>query len=310
MQILIVDDDPVARQILHSSLVRSGFQVLEKTDGQEAWEYMQRETVRFMITDWVMPGLEGLELIRKVRSANFPQYIYIIILTGKGNKSDVVDGLSAGADDYLVKPFDLSELRARVMIGKRILDLEDRLHSARDQMEVMAMHDSLTELLNRRAIYNHAQGEINRAHRDGRSCALALIDIDHFKQVNDYFGHLNGDQALRHVADCIVRSVRSYDWVGRWGGDEFLAVFPNTDRSAIGPIARRISTTIAGCPLILRDGNPVNIQVSIGISILNPDQGRASLDAAIQQADEGLYQAKESGRSQIVVWQDQLEDAD
>jgi len=168
------------------------------------------------------------------------------------------------------------------------------------------MHDTVTELLNRRAIYNHAQAEINRAHREGRRCALALIDIDHFKQVNDYFGHLQGDQALRHVADCIVHSVRSYDWVGRWGGDEFLVVFPNTDRAAIEPIAGRIREYIAENPLILKEDHPVRIQVSIGVSILSPGESGASLDTAIQQADECLYRAKATGRDRVIIWQDQI----
>jgi diguanylate cyclase (GGDEF)-like protein len=306
MQILIVDDDPVARQILRSSLVRCGYQVIEKADGQAAWEYLQTEPVRFMITDWVMPCMEGLELIRKVRAANFSKYIYMIILTGKGDKGDMVDGLSAGADDYLVKPFDLNELRARVMIGKRILDLEDRLHSARDQMEIVAMHDSTTDLLNRRAIYNHAEAELNRAQRDHQPCCLAMIDIDHFKNVNDHYGHLTGDRALRHVADCIVHSVRSYDWVGRWGGDEFLVVFPNTDPATAAHIAERIRATILDDPLSLANHQFLPLQVSMGITIAQPGP-TLSLDTLIQQTDESLYQAKESGRNRFVIWQNQPE---
>lgn len=298
MEILIVDDDPVTCQILQASLSRAGYEVLQKADGQAAWEYLQGSPARFMITDWMMPGLSGLELIQRVRSANFSTYTYIIILTAKGDKSDMVDGLSAGADDYLVKPFNINELYARVNIGRRVLDLEDRLTRAREQMEVMAMHDSLTQLLNRRAIYNHAEAEFNRSRRTGTPMCLLMVDVDHFKSVNDQHGHLSGDQALCHIARCINQNVRSYDWVGRWGGDEFFVVLPCTDRDQADVVAERVQEAIHTQMLALQNGSQLDMTVSIGVAT-RAAESEVTLHELIQHSDEALYTAKQDGRNKI-----------
>jgi two-component system, cell cycle response regulator len=298
MEILIVDDDPVTCQILQASLTRAGHQVLEKTDGQSAWESLQDTPARFMVTDWMMPGMTGPELIQKVRGANFSTYTYIVILTARGDKTDVIDGLSAGADDYLIKPFNINELYARVNIGRRILDLEDRLTRAREQMEAMAMHDSLTQLLNRRAIYNHAEAEFNRAQRSMTPLSVLMIDIDRFKAVNDRYGHLSGDQALCHVARCISENIRSYDWVGRWGGDEFFVVLPSSDRDQALMVVQRIQTALASESLTLTDGSFISLAVSIGISHMESG-GQQSLHTLIHQADEALYRVKKTGRDRM-----------
>jgi len=299
MRVAIVDDDPVSRKILGASLVRFGHEVVEFSDGQAAWDALQDGSLRLVITDWMMPGIDGLELTRRIRNANFDGYVYVIILTGRENKSDVVAGLEAGADDYLVKPYDVYELRARVAIGLRVLELEARLKIAAEQMQEMALHDSLTGLLNRRAIYTHYQGELNRSGRLMTPLSLAMIDIDHFKQINDQYGHLLGDKALCLCADKIKKNLRSYDWVGRWGGDEFLAILPGAEPAEAVTIVERIREDINEEPLSLENGGKMQVQFSAGvICILEKTE---NLDILIQMADRAMYQAKEDGRSRTVV---------
>ncbi len=300
MQIAIVDDDPVARQILRASLVRSGNTVIELNDGLAAWNYLNNEEMaRFVITDWLMPGMDGIELIRRIRAANFPGYIYIIILTGKEEKNDLVKGLEAGADDYLVKPFNYNELKARVSIGLRILNLETDLKQANSLMEAMALHDSLTGLYNRRAIYKHLDAELNRASRENRPLSLVMLDIDHFKLINDRYGHLSGDWVLNQVAEINRQGVRSYDWVGRWGGDEFLIILPGAASICATNISERILARLAAIHEPMADGSELSFTASIGIYTYLG--GKVEPDQLVQLADEALYQAKNLGRGRVVA---------
>lgn len=301
MRVLVVDDDAVSRQILRAVLEHSGFEVVEFHDGLEAWEYLQRDPIRLIITNWMMPHMDGLELTRHIRAAGFLSYIYIILVTGNDTKAEVVNGLGAGADDYLIKPFDVKELAARVAIGKRILDLEDWHKDSLTTMEHMAMHDSLTELLNRRAIYTHAEAEMNRAKRSNQSVCLAMVDVDNFKHINDRFGHLAGDRALHLVAERLVSSVRNYNWVGRWGGDEFLLVMPECNEEVARLVCERILSSVRGEHILLQEGQSVEIHVSIGAVVVAGDE-ILPLDTIIQQADEVLYRAKQAGRDQLMIW--------
>lgn len=301
MRILIVDDDRFLRRLLQASLTRAGHEVLEAADGQSAWEQLQHAAVRLVITDWLMPGLDGPALIRRIRAANFPGYTYIILLTAKGSKDDVVDGLEAGADDYLTKPFDPGELRARVAIGERILDLEARLSESLSQLQVLATHDGLTGLFNRRAIYEHAKAELARAEREAKPLSLILLDVDHFKGVNDQYGHLIGDQALRLVADTIARNIRPYDRVGRWGGEEFLLVLPDTGLEQAGAIAERLRLKVAAAELAQPDGTCIRLHLSLGVTSMD-DGMPVTLDMLLQQADQALYCAKREGRNRVCLF--------
>ncbi|MBA3531680.1 MAG: diguanylate cyclase, partial [Ardenticatenales bacterium] len=225
MRILVVEDDDNIRAMLEELLTSSGHTIFTAHHGQEALERLQAQPVEMVLTDWMMARLDGLELIRRIRSSSFPDYIYIIVLTAKGGKDDVVTALQAGADDYLTKPFDLEELEARITAGERRLSLEQQLRQARDTAIAQAQRDTLTGILNREGIMEQAEAALALAQREGRSMSIALLDLDQFKEINDEHGHLIGDQALQLLSETICRALRTGDWLGRWGGDEFLIVF-------------------------------------------------------------------------------------
>ncbi len=304
MKILVVDDDSTLRHILRIHLTRAGYEVVEAEDGQVAWDIMQRENLRFVITDWMMPEVDGPELIRRIRQANLPGYTYIIMLTAKEGKEAVVTGLEAGADDYLTKPFDPGEFRARVAIGKRIVNLETRLSESLVRLEELAMRDGLTGLFNRRALYQHTENELSRARRENFPLSVVLLDIDHFKSVNDQHGHLVGDQALRLVADIITHSKRPYDWAGRWGGEEFLVVLPNTGPPEARIVAERMRENVARAQFVPPDDDrPLQLRISLGVSStpIRPDS-TLLLDQLLHQADEALYRAKRGGRNRVCLF--------
>jgi two-component system chemotaxis response regulator CheY len=312
MRVLIVDDDSNLRRILSLYLGHAGYEVMEAANGQAAWELWQNDPIRLIVTDWMMPVMDGQELVRRLRAASTAAgYCYIIMLTARTSKGDVVLGLESGADDYLTKPFDSREFRARVGIGQRILDLEGKLKDARHQLEILAMHDGLTNLLNRRAIHAHAESELSLANRQGAPVSLLLLDIDHFKLVNDHYGHAVGDQALRYVADLLLQKKRPYDWAGRWGGEEFLLVLPKANLEEAARVAERLRVSVETTPLTLADGREVSLRLSLGVS---STEGRAegglSVNQLLQQADEALYAAKAAGRNLVKVYQELRQEKD
>ncbi len=297
MRILIADDSQTSRRLLKVHLMTKGHEVVEAEDGLAAWEAWRRERFRMVITDWMMPKLAGPELIQRIRSEHQQGYTYTIIVTALDEKSHVVEGLEAGADDYLSKPFYSEELMARVAIGERILQLEDHLHEARQQMEFLAMHDSLTGLLNRRAIQEHAEAELKRAARASSLVSVLLIDLDHFKSVNDCYGHAVGDQALRMFAEILLECIRSYDQAGRWGGEEFLCVLPGTTLNDARVVAERVRVAVADATLPLPEGSDLKMTVSIGVACASGASGMIVLDKLIQAADSAMYRAKDEGRN-------------
>jgi two-component system chemotaxis response regulator CheY len=302
MRILIVEDNADARRLLHVRLKLGGHEVIEAEDGEAGWELFQRERVRMVITDWMMPKVDGPELIRRIRADSAAGYTYIILLTAIGDKPNVVMGLESGADEYLTKPFDPRELLARVATGERILKLESDLSAARQQMEKLAMQDGLTGLLNRRAIEAQVRAELSRAERQGTPLSLALLDVDHFKTVNDQYGHEVGDQALCHVARFLSAQVRPYDWAGRWGGEEFLVMFPGADLAGAALAAERLRKTIAESPLGLESGETLTITISVGVATLAQARAESpALAELVRNADEALYRAKREGRNRVCV---------
>ncbi|HLB50282.1 MAG TPA: diguanylate cyclase [Anaerolineales bacterium] len=301
MRILIADDSQTSRGLLKVHLMAKGHEVVEAEDGLAAWEAWRRERFRMVITGWMMPNLAGPDLIQRIRSEPQQGYTYTIIVTALDEKSHVVEGLEAGADDYLSKPFHSEELMARVAIGERILQLEDHLREARQQMEFLAMHDNLTGLLNRRAIQEQAEAELKRAARASSLVSVLLIDLDHFKSVNDCYGHAVGDQALRMFAEILLECIRSYDQAGRWGGEEFLCVLPGTTLNDARVVAERVRVAVADATLPLPEGSDLKMTVSIGVAGASGASGMIVLDKLIQAADSAMYRAKDEGRNRICL---------
>ncbi len=215
MRILIVDDDALQRRLLRAQLNKGDHDIWEVTDGAAAWELWQEQPIQLVITDWMMPRMDGVELTRRIRAASTSAYTYIIMLTGRSDRNDIVDGLESGADDYLVKPFNPRELLSRVAIGMRIISLEMRLRESLHELHRMATHDSLTGVFNRHAIYEYAAAEVERTQREVTSVSLVLIDVDHFKNINDTYGHPVGDQARRLSATAPTAPLRPGGALGR-----------------------------------------------------------------------------------------------
>lgn len=305
MKILVAEDDPGSRRLVNVRLSAAGHEVIEAKDGQIAWELFQREPFQMVITDWMMPRLDGLGLIQKIRSNGHQNYTYIILLTAVDDKSKVVAGLESGADEYLTKPFDNKELLARVASGERILKLEEQLIQARHQMETLAMQDGLTGLLNRRAIEEHASAELDLAKRKERPLSVVLLDIDHFKSINDQYGHFVGDHTLHHVAEILTRNLRQYDRIGRWGGEEFIAILPDTKMSEAIEVAERMRAAIAATQLTLENNELYTVQISLGVACASGHY--PSLIKLVHAADLAMYQAKQTGRNRVCSFDQPIE---
>lgn len=300
MKILIVEDGIIFRRLVKKYLLEAGYDVVETEDGQAAWDLIQREPFHFVITDWMMPGLSGPELVQKIRTSGQKYYTYIIMLTAMDDKENIVFGLESGVDDYLTKPFNNRELIARVANGMRILKLEEQLVQARQQMEVLAMYDGLTGLLNRRAIEEKAETEFSMANQKGLTLSVILLDIDHFKSVNDRFGHKFGDHTLRQVAKVLADVMRSYDYLGRWGGEEFILILPNTQIKDAAAIAERLRVRMEEKQLSLENGEMFSIQISLGVAGITSQF--PTLTKLIDAADQALYQSKQAGRNRVCVF--------
>jgi len=296
LKILVADDDPVIRTLVETHLRRWGHEVVTAEDGEKAWEELATEdSPKIAILDWMMPKRDGLDICTALRACEKDSYVYIVFLTSRSAKEDVVKGLEAGADDYIVKPFDYNELRTRVRVGARIVKLQDELRAALKTSEFQASHDSLTGLLNRSAILEILAKELSRARRTKAPLSVIMADIDHFKQVNDVLGHLAGDQVLNKVARFISTSIREYDHCGRYGGEEFFVVIPGCDRNSARDIAERLKHTLSEQDIVIED-RAVHVTLSLGLAEYKEAQ---DMDSLIKAADEALYRAKERGRNRV-----------
>jgi two-component system cell cycle response regulator len=228
VKVLIAEDDMVSRRLLEAMLSRWGYEVVVTRDGLEAWHVLQTANTSLLaILDWIMPGIDGVEVCRRVRQRGQEPYIYLLLLTTKGRKENIIEGLEAGADDYLTKPFDPHELQVRLRAGKRIVTLQAELIEAREALRIQATHDPLTNIWNRRAIIETLSNELARAGREGVPVAVVLADLDYFKRINDTYGHVAGDAVLCEATNRMRASLRTYDTIGRYGGEEFLIILPN-----------------------------------------------------------------------------------
>jgi two-component system, cell cycle response regulator len=299
MRALVVDDSAVYRKLIGDRLRSWDFAGTLAETGEEAWQILEQpEAPKLALLDWVLPDLDGIELCQRIRKAGASgPYVYVILLTSKEGRQNMLEAMQAGADDYLAKPFDDLELKARLLVGKRILELQDELVAARESMRHAATHDSLTGLMNRGEILAMLQRELERARRERRSVGVALGDIDHFKNVNDALGHLFGDEALCEIGRRLRAQLRIYDGVGRYGGEEFLMVLPNCDLPNALMRADELRQVIARAP-VLCSGAERSITMSMGVTVSASDGG-TPVQVLLSQADVALYLAKEKGRNRI-----------
>ena len=296
MKILVADDSSVSRRVLDRLLREWGYEVVAVRDGTEAWEALQADSApRVALLDCLMPGLDGLEVCRRVRARSSQPYVYIMLITANDKVENLVEGLESGADDYLTKPFRPEELKARLRVGLRILDLESGLVEAQEKLRFKATHDVLTSILNRGAIIEQLERELNRARRENSSLGILLADVDHFKTVNDTRGHLVGDDVLRAVTGRLKSEIRSYDVLGRYGGEEFLILLPGCDNPRLAAKADQLVKLVERTSMETSAG-PVPVTISIG-GVASGECPHAELNSLLQAADAALYRAKILGRN-------------
>jgi len=298
LKVLIAEDDAVSRHRLQAFLHKWGYSVVVAVDGHEALRMLEeRDRPRLVVLDRMMPRVDGLDVCRAIRAASVEPYVYVILLTSQGEQRDMLDGFDAGADDYIIKPFEVEELRARLQTGARIVTLQEELIAAREQLRFMAMHDSLTRVLNRVAFFEMFEHEVARARRRSTSLALIMADVDHFKQINDQFGHLGGDQALREIARRMSSTLRASDAMGRYGGEEFVIVAPDCTAADAMTLADRFRTAVSEQPIEV-GRRVVTVTLSLGAAATR-DMDMS--DQLLRAADEALYKAKQAGRNRIAA---------
>jgi len=299
MRVLIAEDDLISSRILERNIKKWGYEVRITRNGKEAWEVLQDHSLRLALLDWMMPEMDGVELCQKVRRQNKPRYTYIIMLTARDNQKDIVDGLEAGADDYMIKPVNFLELRARLQTGRRIIELEDKLLESQKKLISLATRDCLTTLWNRATILKFLQEELDQSHRENYPVSIILADVDHFKIINDTHGHYAGDLVLKKLTSCLKDHLRSYDKIGRYGGDEMLIVLHNCTLEIAIKIAERLRLACSKTKVKTAKAS-LNFTLSLGCasseSFLHP-----TVHNLIIAGDNALYKAKNQGRNCVAV---------
>jgi len=298
VRVLIADDDKICRTLLASKLKGWGYEVIAVDEGKLALEQLAAENApSLVVLDWMMPGISGTEVCKQIRAQPRARYTYILLLTARSRMEEIVEGLEAGADDYLTKPFHASELRARLHAAQRILAIHEKLIDSRRELEHLATHDPLTHLWNRRAILDQLSHEAARAAREKSFLAVLLIDVDHFKEVNDRRGHHAGDLVLCAVARRMSSALRPYDLLGRFGGEEFLVALTAKSPANASAVAERLRTAMAAAPLSAADAEfPISISVGVATA---PGTAPIDTEALLHAADDALYRAKREGRNRV-----------
>lgn len=295
MRLLLVEDSVIDRHQVGGYLTDWGLDYRAVADGLEALNVLESpDPPNMVLLDWLLPGMDGIDICRRIRQLGSDHsYIYTVMLTAKSRKQDLIAAMEAGADDYLSKPVDASELRARIMAGKRILELQQHLRFA-------ATHDFLTNLLNRSEIISALEREFSRSQRDVKPITIILSDIDHFKNVNDTLGHAAGDEVLKEIGRRLRMDLRPYDLVGRYGGEEFLLILPGCDLDTAKRRADRIRDAIASDPITTPYGT-TSVTISMGVTAASA-QTQRSVCEILHQADMSLYEAKNNGRNRVEVF--------
>lgn len=294
MRILIAEDNRFFRKLLESNLQKMGHEVIGCGDGKEAWEILKdADSPKLAVLDWEMPGMQGVEICREIRKCENRPYVYIILLTAKSGKDDLIEGMDSGADDYITKPFDPFELNVRLRAAVRIVELQEKLIAALDTAEILAKEDSLTRLWNHSTIVDILKRELDRSRRQHEPVGVVMGDVDKFKQINDMNGHLAGDRALKAVAEAIKSGLRSYDSAGRYGGDEFLLILPGCDENESTQLTRRIQKIIMK-KVSQTLGDDTDFTMSFGVTSAFGSEA-PMVESIIMVADNALYAAKANG---------------
>ena len=309
MRVLIAEDDAVSRLILRRAVQRFGHEVLVAEDGRKAWKlYRETPGVDVVISDWMMPDMDGLELCHRLREEKRDEYTYFIFLTTLNGKEHLLEGMQAGADDYLSKPLDRDQLEVRLIAAARITALHRQLTKQKEELEKLnfelfkqARRDPLTRLGNRLRLREDLDALRDRVERCGHSYCAILCDVDSFKLYNDHYGHLKGDEVLQKVAKAILQSFRSRDACYRYGGEEFLIVLPEQTLESTALAAERLRRAVEELAIPHEASEPGGIvTVSCGLAELSPGE-KKTVEGFLKEADEALYQAKESGKNKVAV---------
>lgn len=301
MKLLIAEDDLTSRTMLAVVVHNWGFEPIMVEDGEAAWQVMQGgEPPRLLLIDWEMPKLDGLALCQRIRLEKSDDPPYIILLTARSKTADIVEGLGKGANDYIAKPFDNAELQARLQVGRRMLDLQQQLNQTKEALTFQATYDTLTGLHNRGAIMKMLEQNMAYVQRQPQGALfIGLCDIDHFKKINDTHGHLTGDAVLREVARRIATTLRPYDQVGRYGGEEFL-ILQYTFKDSVHNPFERIRRAMADTPFSVEEISMV-VTISCGVALYSPPEDQRDSTALLAAADAALYEAKMAGRNRTIL---------
>jgi two-component system chemotaxis response regulator CheY len=299
MRILIVDDDRLSLRLLEHSLAEWGHDVVACHDGLEAWQRIEGAGVNVVISDWIMPGLDGLELTRLIRERLATPYIYVLLITSHEGREAFLTAMAAGVDDYLTKPLHLAELRARLAVGARVISLQDELRKALAVAEGLATTDALTGLLNRRTILEQGNSAYEQSRRQGYPLSVIMADIDHFKRVNDGYGHQAGDRVLAAIADALTSGIRRYDQIGRYGGEEFVVILPGCSGDEVTKVAERMRRAVELLE-VTEKGERLLITASFG-TVCCVGEVLGEIETLIAAADEALYAAKAAGRNRVMA---------
>ncbi|MGB8952400.1 MAG: diguanylate cyclase [Candidatus Aminicenantales bacterium] len=299
MKVLLAEDDVISCKILERNINKWGYEVAITQNGKEAWKALQNHSLRLAIVDWMMPEMDGVELCQKIRQAQKPKYTYIILLTARDNQQDIIEGLQAGADDYMTKPVNFLELKARLQTGRRIIELEDKLLESQGKLYELATQDSLTGLWNRATIMQFLQEELEHSSREDYAVSIILLDIDFFKKINDTHGHHTGDLVLKKATSCLKKHVRPYDRIGRYGGDEMLIVLPHCSKKNVARIAERLRYQCSKANVRTTKG-PLSLTLSLGCAS-SEDFVHPTVHSLILAGDNALYKAKNQGRNCVAI---------
>jgi len=297
--VLIADDSLVVRAVVRARLEDEGYDVVEAADGDAAVATCVQSPPDVVLLDVEMPGLDGHQVLARLKRDETLADIPVVFLTGRTSMDDMVAGLRAGAHDYLKKPFEAAELVARVGSAAHVKKLQDRLRERNADLERVSRTDMLTGLYNRRHLEDQLAREHSTARRTQRDLGVLLLDIDHFKRVNDTYGHAAGDHVLCEFAERMTRHLRAGDVAGRWGGEEFLVILPGTDLDGALHVAERIRASVDATPFDTSEASGPAISVTVsGGCVVGPAD---TPDDLVSAADDGLYAAKDAGRNRIIV---------